>query len=80
MASLDFSYTNARGIGPLGVPEEVDQAQIEGGALWLIAVCSETGYLMGLPLRSKNQTSLIAHELLAFTQLLGHEKVTYYGQ
>ena len=80
VASLDFSYTNARGIGPLGVPEEVDQAQIEGGALWLIAVCSETGYLMGLPLRSKNQTSLIAHELLAFTQLLGHEKVTYYGQ
>ena len=81
--SFDFSYTNARGIGPLGAPEEGDQAQIgapdEGGALWLIAVCSETGYLMGLPLRSKNQTSLIAHEVLAFTQLLGHEKVTYYA-
>ena len=83
VVSFDFSYTNARGIGPLGAPEESDQAQIgvpdEGGALWLIAVCSETGYLMGLPLRSKNQTSLIAHELLAFTQLLGHEKVTYYA-
>ena len=81
--SFDFSYTNARGIGPLGAQEESDQAQMgvpdEGGALWLIAVCSETGYLMGLPLRSKNQTSLISHELLAFTQLLGHEKVTYYA-
>ena len=83
VVSFDFSYTNAQRIGPLGAPEEEDQAQAgvadEGGALWLIAVCSETGYLMGLPLRSKNQTSLIAHEILAFTQLLGHEKVTYYA-
>ena len=83
VVSFDFSYTNERGIGPLGAPEEADQAQMgvadEGGALWLVAARSETGCLLGLPLRSKNQTSLIAHELLAFTQPLGHEKVTYYA-
>ena len=63
--------------------EEEDQAQEgvhdeESGALWLIAVCSETGSLLGLPLKSKNQMNLITHELLAFTQVLGHEAVQYY--
>lgn len=44
--SLNFAYANAGGIGPLQAPEE-------GGALWMVAVCSETGYLLGLPLKSK---------------------------
>lgn len=44
-----------------------------------MAVCSQTGYLLDLPLKSKNQMSLITHELMAFTQVLGHEEVQYYG-
>ena len=30
-------------------------------------------------MKSKNQMSLITHELLAFTQVLGHEEVQYYS-
>ena len=44
----------------------------------MVAVCSETGSLLGLPLKSKNQMNLITHELLAFTQLLGHEAAQYF--
>ena len=78
MVSFDFSCPGDR---PLGAPERKKLRLVadEGGALWLIAVCSNKGYLMGLPLCLKNQTSLIAHEILAFTQLLGHEKVTHYA-
>lgn len=32
-----------------------------------------------LPLKTKNQMSLITHELMAFTQVLGHEHVVYYA-
>ena len=39
---------------------------------------NKTGSLLGLPLKSKNQMNLITHELLAFTQTLGHEAVQYY--
>ena len=45
----------------------------------MVAVCSQTGYLLALPVKSKNQMSLITHELLAFTQVLGHEEVQYYS-
>ena len=30
-------------------------------------------------LKSKNQTNLIAHEILAFSQVLGHHEVGYFG-
>ena len=30
-----------------------------------------------LPLKSKSQVSLIAHELMALTHLLAHQEVTY---
>ena len=43
----------------------------------LVAVCSETGSLMALTLKTKNQMSLFTHELMAFTQVLGHESVMY---
>ena len=83
MISFDFAYTKASGIGPLGHPEEGDGAQAgvpeETGSLWLVAVDSETGYLLGLPPKSKSQVNWIAHELMAFTQLLGHQEVTYYS-
>ena len=73
----------AAGSGAYGEPEEADGAQEgvaeEWGALLLVAVCSETGYLMALPLKTKNQMSLITHELMAFTQVLGHEEVQYYS-
>ena len=80
--SFDFCKVKAKGSEALGAEEE-DQAQEgvhddESGAIWLIAVCSETGSLLGLPLKSKNQMNLITHELLAFTQILGHEAVQYY--
>ena len=80
--SFDFCKVKAKGSEALGAEEE-DQAQEgvhdgESGALWLIAVCSETGSLLGLPLKSKNQMNLITHELLAFTQVLGHEAAQYY--
>lgn len=72
--SFDFAYTKASGIGPLAHPEEGDGAQAgvpeETGSLWLVAVESETGYLLGLPLRPKSQVNLIrliAHELMAIT-------------
>lgn len=42
----------------------------------MVAVCSETGYLMALPLKSKNQMSLITHELMAFTQVLAIQTPT----
>lgn len=35
--------------------------------------------LMALPLKSKNQMSLITHELMAFTKVLGHGEVQYYA-
>ena len=34
---------------------------------------------MALPLKTKNQMSLITRELMAFTQVLGHEQVVYYA-
>ena len=82
--SFNFAFTHASGIGPLGSPEDDDGAQMgvaddESGALWLIAVCAETGYVLGLPLKAKSQLNLIAHESLSFTQVLGHEEVTYYS-
>ena len=80
--SFDFCKVKAKGSGALGAEEE-DAAQEgvqdeESGALLMVAVCSETGSLLGLPLKSKNQMNLITHELLAFTQILGHEAVQYY--
>ena len=66
----------AKGSGALG-PEEDDAAQEgvqdddESGALLMVAVCSETGSLLGLPLKSKNQMNLIAHELLALIRFCG---------
>ena len=39
----------------------------------MVAVCS------ALPLKSKNQMSLITYELMAFTQVLGHGEVQYYA-
>ena len=80
--SFDFCYVKASGSGALGEEEE-DGAQAgleaERGALLMVAVCSQTGYLLALPVKSKNQMSLITHELLAFTQVLGHEEVQYYS-
>ena len=77
----DFCKVKAGGSGALGEEEE-DEAQEgvqdESGALWMVVVCSETGSILGLPLKSKNQMNLITHELLAFTQILGHEEVQYY--
>ena len=72
----------AKGSGAIGAEEE-DAAQEgvqddESGALLMVALCSETGSLLGLPLKTKNQMNLITHELLAFTQILGHEAVQYY--
>ena len=55
--SFDFCYVKASGSGAIGDEEEGDGAQagleIERG------VCSQTGYLLALPLKSKNQMSLI---------------------
>ena len=80
--SFDFCYVKASGSGAVGGEEE-DGAQagleVERGALLMVAVCSQTGYLLALPVKSKNQMSLITHELLAFTQILGHEEVQYYS-
>ena len=80
--SFDFCYVKSSGSGAIGEEAE-DGAQagleVERGALLLIAVCSQTGYLLALPVKSKNQMSLITHELLAFTQVLGHEEVQYYS-
>ena len=81
--SFDLCHVRASGSGALGREDEEDKAQLgvsdEGGALLLVAVCSQTGYLLGLPLKSKGQLALITHELLAFTQILGHEEVQYYS-
>ena len=72
----------AGGSGALGEEEEDEGPRRESktrvGALWMVVVCSETGSILGLPLKSKNQMNLITHELLAFTQILGHEEVQYY--
>ena len=77
---FDFCRARASGSGALGQQEQ-DEAQAgvaeEGGALLLVAVCSETGSLMALTLKTKNQMSLFTHELMAFTQVLGHESVMY---
>ena len=68
----------------MGKEDEEDKAQLgvsdEGGALLLVAVCSQTGYLLALPLKSKGQLALITHELLAFTQILGHEGAVLFRQ
>ena len=67
----------------MGAEDEEDKTQVgvadESGALLLVAVCSQTGCLLALPLKSKEQLALITHELLAFTQVLGHEEVQYYS-
>lgn len=60
--SFDFCKVKARGSGAFGEEEE-DAAQEgvqddESGALLMVAVCSETGSLLGLPLMSKNQMNL----------------------
>ena len=53
-------------------------ADDESGALWLIAVCAETGSVLGLSLKAKSQLNLIAYELLSFILVLGHEEGIYY--
>ena len=81
--SFDLCHARASGSGALGAEDEEDKAQEgvadESGALLLVAVCSQTGYLLALPLKSKGQLALITHELLAFTQILGHEEVLFYS-
>ena len=81
--SFDLCHVRASGSGALGAEDEEDKAQEgvadESGALLLVAACSQTGYLLALPLKSKGQLALITHELLAFTQILGHEEVQYYS-
>lgn len=79
MPTISFAFCRIRA-GGSGALDEVQAGVIdEGGALLMVAVCSETGYLMALPLKSKNQMNLITHELVAFTQVLGHGEVQYYA-
>ena len=57
--SFDFCYVKASGSGAIG-EEEDDGArtglEVERGALLLVAVCSQTGYLLALPVKSKNES------------------------
>lgn len=48
-------------------------------ALWMVMVCSQTGYLGAVPLKSKGQITLMAREIMTFCQNLGHDEVGFYG-
>ena len=60
----------------VAVVEGPDQAK---PALWMVMVCSQTGYLGAVPLKFKNQINLMAKEIMTFCQNLGHDEVGFYG-
>ena len=65
--SLDFCYTRAHGDDQ--APRDVTSA------LWLVMVCSHSGFVGCIPLKSKSQINLISREVMNFIQLLGHHDV-----
>ena len=69
--SLDFCYTRAHG-------GDREVAEVET-ALWLVMVCSQTGFIRCVPLKSKGQINLISHGVVSFVQLLGHHEVSIRG-
>ena len=64
-------YTRAHG-------GDREVAEVET-ALWLVMVCSQTGFIRFVPLKSKGQINLISHEVVSFVQLLGHHEVSIRG-
>ena len=67
--SFDFCYTKS-------VPESMDEKNIDT-MVCLVMVDSVTGYLHAVPLRSKNQWSLMVRELLGFAGILGHVEMVF---
>ena len=67
--SFDFCYTKS-------VPESMDEKNIDT-MVCLVMVDSVTGYLHAVPLRSKNQWSLMVRELLGFAGILGHAEMVF---
>ena len=74
--SFDFAYAKASGQEPEGAQGANGNSN---SALWLVMVGSHIGYFGVVPVKSKNQTNLLAHEILAFSQVLGHHEVGYFG-
>ena len=67
--SFDFCYTKS-------VPESMDEKQVDT-MVGLVMCDSATGYLHAVPLRSKNQWSLMTRELLGFAGSLGHSELVF---
>ena len=67
--SFDFCYTKS-------VPESMDEQQVDT-MVCLVMCDSATGYLHAVPLRSKNQWSLMIRELLGFAGILGHSELVF---
>eukprot|EP00435_Cladocopium_sp_Y103_P043172 s881_g12.t1 len=67
--SFDFCYTKC-------IPDKQDGKEVDTITA-LLMVDSLSGYLHAVPLRSKNQWSLMVNELLGFAGLLGHAELTY---
>ena len=61
--SFDFCYTKS-------VPTSMDEKKVDTKTC-LVMCDSTTGYLHAVPLRSKNQWSLMVRELLGFAGILG---------
>ena len=67
--SFDFCYTKS-------VPETMKEKDVD--TMTCLVMCdSTTGYLHAVPLRSKNQWSLMVRELLGFAGILGHSELVY---
>jgi hypothetical protein len=58
------------------VSESMDEKSVDT-MVCLVMVDSVTGYLHAVPLRSKNQWSLMARELLGFAGILGHSDLVF---
>ena len=67
--SFDFCYTKA-------VPETMVEKDVDT-MVTLVMTDSATGYLHAVPLRSKNQWSLMVRELLGFAGIVGHSELVF---
>ena len=67
--SFDFCYTKS-------VPTSMEEKKVD--TMTCLVMCdSATGYLHAVPLRSKNQWSLMVRELLGFAGILGHSELVF---
>ena len=70
-ATVSFDFCDTK-----SVPESMDEKNIDT-MVCLVMVDSVTGYLHAVPLRSKNQWSLMVRELLGFAGILGHAEMVF---